>query len=43
MVFGSWNLVGIVMAYSLSVTGLNVTGTTVTALSTAISTRYSDS
>jgi hypothetical protein len=36
MVFGSWKLVGIVIAYSLSVTGLNMTGMVVTALSTAV-------
>jgi hypothetical protein len=36
MVFGSWKPVSIVMAYSLSVTGLNLTGTIVTVLSTAV-------
>jgi hypothetical protein len=36
MVFGSWKLVGIVIAYSLSVTGLNMTGMNVIALSTAV-------
>jgi hypothetical protein len=41
MVFGSWKLVGI-MAYSLYITGLNITGMIVTALSIAISTRHSD-
>jgi hypothetical protein len=36
MVFGSWKLVGIVIGYFLSVTGLNMTGMIVTALSTAV-------
>jgi hypothetical protein len=36
MVFGSWKLVGIVMACSLSVPGLSMTGIIVTALSTAV-------
>jgi hypothetical protein len=36
MVFGSWKLVGIVITYSLSVTGLNMTGMIVIALWTAV-------
>jgi hypothetical protein len=36
MVFGSWKLIGIVVTSSLSVTGLNMAGMIMTALSSAV-------
>jgi hypothetical protein len=35
-VFGSWKLIGTVIIYSLSVTGLNITGIIMTSLSAVV-------